>query len=304
MNPQPVFTLDDYENPEAPKGQRRIRADHFEVRDLSYDRNRSRQLIDLYKDSLIDPGYDPEQITEDESTWPSDRLELYIKRRSRGRAYVADFVYASKDLPVTVYGVFVDRGRGLEVAELELFRQQWGHFDKWGTFVGEAGVDESQPDEEPLITTDLLRQLPLGRIIARAQQSLADADTPGEKVEFGEDTLAGDGLERPTQAALDAAVTAAKRTKRGRPRLSADLLESVAYAYIDEAPAGAGLLRRLSLHFDRPASTIRDWVAAARREGYLTAAVRGQRGAGAGPNLPPRPSTTWSATPPASRHDP
>jgi hypothetical protein len=300
MTPKPVFTFDDYVNPEAPKGQRRIRADHFEVRDLSYDHNRTRQLMDLYKDALIDPGYDPEQITDDESTWPTDRLELYIKRRSRGKGYVADFVYASKDLPVTVYGVFVDRGRGLEIAELELFRPQWGHFDKWGTFVGEVDAGESRPDEGPIITTDLLRQLPLGRIIAKAQQSLADAGILGETVEFGEETLADDGLERPAKAALDAAVIGANRIKRGRPPLSTNLLKSVAYAYIDEAPLGVGLLSRLSRHFDRPASTIRDWVAAARREGYLTTAVRGQRGAGAGPNLPPRPSSTWSATPPSA----
>lgn len=298
MTPQPVFTSNDYDNPEASKGQRRIRADHFEVRDLSYDRDRPRQLLDLYKDSLFDPGYDKEQITENETTRPSDRLEMYIKRRSRGDGYVADFVYKSRNLPVIVYGVFVDRGRGLEVAELELFRQRWGYFDKWGSFVGEAAAGEAQLYEGPLITTDLLRQLPLGRIIAKAQQSLADADSQDDEIEFDEETLANDGLERPTQDALKVAATAAKRTKRGRPPLSTELLESIAYAYIDQAPAGVGLLRRLSLHFDRPESTIRDWIAAARREGYLTPAVRGQRGAGAGPNLPSRPSTTWSAAPP------
>lgn len=287
MTPQPEFTDADYEDPTAPVGKRRIRHDHMEVRDLSYDRNRMRQILDLHKDSLIDPGYDRDEISED-SPPVTERLELYIKRRSRGEGYISDFVYRSRDLmPLTVYGVLVDRGRGLEIGELELFRQHWGHFDKWGSYVGEQDP-EPQTDDGALITTDLLRRLPLGRIIALAQKSLAESDPNDPDWDGNEETLARDGLARSQRETIGAAALGAARTHRGRPRLPADLLEAVAYAYLNEAPKGVGLTRRLTLHFDRPEPTVRDWIAAARREGFLTQAVPGQRGAGAGPRLPAR----------------
>lgn len=85
--------------------------------------------------------------------------------------------------------------------------------------------------------------------------------------------------------ALEVGIRAAKDTKRGRPPLPESTLIDVAKAYLEEAPAGPGLLRRLSRRFDRPEPTIRDWVAAARREGYLTPAAAGRRGAGPGPRL-------------------
>jgi len=289
MTPKPVFTEADYDNPSAPEGQRHIRRDHFEVRDLSYDRNRTRQMLDLYKDALIDMGWDRDKIAtiEDEELLPRERLEMYLKRRSRGTGYVSDFVYRSRDFPMVVYGVLVDRGRGLEVGELELFRMRWGHFDEWGSFVGEQHA-EPQIDDRPLITPDLLRRLPLGRIIAMAQKSLAESDVEDPDWDNDEETLASDGLERSSRDALRVATEGAKRTQRGRPRLGDDLLMSVAYAYLDEAAHGVGLIGRLAERFDRPEPTVRDWIAAARREGFLTQGVRGQRGAGAGPRLPTR----------------
>ncbi len=73
----------------------RLPDDHIEVRDLSYDFTRTRQMYDLFKQSLFDPGFDHHHGNEP----PPDRLELYMKRRPRGAAYVADFVYLSRDLP-------------------------------------------------------------------------------------------------------------------------------------------------------------------------------------------------------------
>ncbi len=286
MTPKPEFTDADFEDPTALEGQRLVRHDHMEVRDLSYDRSRSRQLLDLYKDSLIDPGYDRDTISEERPP-AHERLEMYIKRRSRGEGYISDFVYRSRELPLTIYGVLVDRGRGLEIGELELFRPEWGHFDEWGSFVGEQHA-EPQTDDRPLITTDLLRRLPLGRIVAMAQRSLADSNPDDPDWEGHDETLARVGLARSQREAIGVAALGATRTHRGRPRLSADLLATVAYAYLDEAPKGTGLIKRLALQFDRPEPTIRDWIAAARREGFLTQAVRGQRGAGAGPRLPGR----------------
>ncbi len=75
--------------------------DHLEVRDLSYDFTRTRQMYDLFKQSLFDPGFDSPGDAP-----PPDRLELYMKSRARGAGYVADFVYTSRDLPVRVYGIW------------------------------------------------------------------------------------------------------------------------------------------------------------------------------------------------------
>jgi hypothetical protein len=57
--PKPKFGPDDYENPNAPEAEQRIRADHPAVRDLSYDEGRSRQYLDLWKQSLVETGPDP-----------------------------------------------------------------------------------------------------------------------------------------------------------------------------------------------------------------------------------------------------
>lgn len=290
MAPRDEFTAEDFENPDAPEGERRLRADHPLVRDLSYDRDRMRQLLDLWKQSFVsiarerEPGdVDP----HDESTWPRYRLELYMKERSRGPGYVSDFLYTTVELPVLVYGVFINRGRGLEIAELELFRSRWGYTDDEDdeTLQGDE-VSEEQHGERPLITSDLLRRIPLGLILAEAQKALAEDDWR----EDGIQVLMGswrtpDELTAQEVRVLESANKAAAETRRGRPELSDELLDEVARAYLREAAAGSGLTRRLALHFDRPEATVRDWVAAARRRGFLSAAVPGRRGAAPGPRL-------------------
>lgn len=292
MAPKPEYTRADYANPDAPEGERLLRPDHPSVRDLSYERSRARQLLDLYKGALFDPGWDRDEHMnpDDESTRQVERLELYIKERPRGVGYVADFVYSTQSLPVTIYGILINRGRGLEVAELELFRMHWGYFDDWDDFVGPEGMEpeDSDPEPEPpqLITSDLLRAIPLGRIVAMAQQSLAQEEwrTEGLVVLMGTDR-GPDELTTDEVNALEAANRAASQTKRGRPPLPESTLSAVAHAYLEEATRGPGLLKRISMQFDRPESTIRDWIAAARRDGYLTPAVPGRRGAGPGPRL-------------------
>ncbi len=285
-----TLSPDDYRNPDAPVDERRLRADHILVRDLSYDRCRMRQLLDLYKASLFDPGWTPGSVDpNDESTWQTERLEVYLKERPRGEGYVADFVYRAKDLPVVVYGVLVNRGRGLEVAELELFRPHWGYdFEDQYTGPDDADIQSSPDTEEAptLITSDLLRRIPLGTIVAQAQQVLAKVDwrAEGITVFMGPDRSA-DQLTPDERAAMENAVTAAGATKRGRPELPDDLLADVAQAYLQEAAVGAGLTRRLSERFDRPEATVRDWIAATRRRGYLSDAVPGRRGATPGPRL-------------------
>ncbi|GAA2558854.1 hypothetical protein GCM10009861_18700 [Neomicrococcus aestuarii] len=290
MAPKPEFTSDDYVDPNVPEDELRIRSDHPQVRDLSYDRSRMRQLNDLYKGAMFDPGWDRNDALDpdDESTWQTERLELYIKERARGKGYVSDFIYNSRDLPVTVYGILINRGRGLEIAELELFRTSWGYFDDWGDFVGEDGNDQQKERSEPeqLITSDVLRRIPLGRIVAMAQQSLAHEAwrTDGLQVLMGRDR-GPDELTSEEVNALESGARAAKQTKRGRPPLPDSTLTEIAHAYLEEAPAGVGLLKRLAARFDRPEATVRDWIASARREGFLTPAIPGKRGAGPGPRL-------------------
>jgi hypothetical protein len=293
MPPRPEFSAEDYENPDAPEGERRLRADHQEVRDLSYERSRQRQLVDLFKGAMFNPGFD--STPSDPDTWipQAERLEIYLKERPRGAGYVADFIYRSKTLPVLVYGVLINRGHGLEIAELELFRTSWGYFDERSEIVdGDSReidadqVEEGHAQGPSLITSDLLRRIPIGRIIALAQQQLAQDDwrSDGVMVLMGPDR----GPEELTAAettALESGVTAARLTRRGRPPLPADLLKQVANAYLEESPTGPGLLRRLSGRFERPEATIRDWIAAARAAGYLTPARHGRRGAGPGPRL-------------------
>ena len=79
----------------------------------------------------------------------------------------------------------------------------------------------------------------------------------------------------------------AHRKSPGRPRLPDDQLRDVAVAYLAELQNGRGVLRRLGERFERPEPTMRDWVRAARREGFLTPAKKaGSRGALPGPRLP------------------
>jgi hypothetical protein len=169
------------------------------------------------------------------------------------------------------------------------FRTHWGYFDDWGDFVGPEGAEPDDDEGEPepqLITSDVLRRIPLGRIIAMAQQSLAQEEwrTEGLRVLMGPDR-GPDELTQNEISALETGIRAANQTKRGRPPLPETTLIDVANAYLEEAAAGVGLLKRLSQRFDRPEPTIRDWIAAARREGYLTPAIAGKRGAGPGPRL-------------------
>lgn len=263
------------------------------IRDLSYTRSRIGQLVDLTKGSVFDMGFGPrdddvtaDQLDEDDE-WPSDRLEIYVKEHPRGPGYVCDVVYHSERLPVTVYAVLINRGQGLEVAELELFRRNWGYFDESDNYV--VPDVEAQPgsDDPPtLITGDILRRIPLGDIVARTQRWLADDSwrTEGIRSLPGPD-LRTDDLTDQQRRALENSSNSVPR-RRGRPELSDELLVDVAEAYIQEAGLGRGAIGRMADTFDRPEATIRDWISIARRRGYLAPTKPGRRSAAPGPRLP------------------
>jgi hypothetical protein len=299
--PKPIFTDDDFVNPDAPQGERHLKPDHWEVRDLSYDISRMRQRLDLMKQSIMVRTMDPWEaypgpggVPEDAIPGPS--LELFIKERPRGPGYVADFHYQSRDLPVSVYGILVNSGVGLEIAELELWQPRWGYWDDYETFVdrdewgklqrAQKGTDKPAPPRRIGITSDVLRRIPIGEIIAQAQRELADRSWEAEGIR----SLPGPALDvdqfpETTRQALETANALAEQPQRGRPPLDDELLQDLAHAYLREAVHGRGLTRRLAAHFNRPEPTIKDWIKAARERGFLSPAQPGQRGAGPGPSL-------------------
>lgn len=267
----------------------------LDVRDLSYSRSRVGQLLDLTKGSFFDMGFgprdedvaSPDDLDSDED-WPDNRLETYVKEKPRGPGYVCDIVYHSEQLPVIVYAVLINRGRGLEVAELELFRRDWGYFDGFDKYEPPESPEEPDSQNPPtLITSDVLRRIPLGDILTRTQRRLADDSwrTEGIRSYPGSDLTAADELTEEQRRALENSSTIGAR-RRGRPELSDELLVEVAEAYIWEAGRGRGALKRMAEIFDRPEATIRDWIALARRRGYLAPTKPGRRGAAPGHNLP------------------
>jgi hypothetical protein len=211
---------------------------------------------------------------------------------------VADFVYQATRIPFSVYGILVNEGSGLAVGELEFWRcRDRSYVDQWGDYVEpdewkriqaeeEPNDDESAPGPFIGITSALLRRIPIGWIVARSQEALVANDWETEGVHFVPGpTLAGDDLPEDVRDKLRSVNRLASLPKKGRPPLSDALLEQVSHAYLYEAARGAGMTSRLAAHFARPEPTIRDWVATARRRGFLSPAVRGRRGASPGPRL-------------------
>jgi hypothetical protein len=189
---------------------------------------------------------------------PGPSLELFIKERPRGPGYVADFLYQSHDLPVSVYGILVNSGFGLEICELELWQSHWGYWDDYGAFVDRDeweklqrgkrdGNDESTRLRRIGITSDVLRRIPIGEIIAHAQRELADRSWEVEGVRsLPGPTLDIEEFPEATRQALETANTLAEQPQRGRPPLDDELLQNVARAYLREAVHGRGLTRRLA----------------------------------------------------------
>jgi hypothetical protein len=165
--PRPEFGPDDYENPDAPEAEQRLRAHHPAVRDLSYDEGRARQYLDLWKQSLVEISLDPWEGTDPQDRHdaePAPSLELFVKERPRGRGYVCDFVYREAGLPVAVYGTLVNEGHGLIVNELELWRGGvtggWEYRDAWGDYVGpDADHDDAHSRPYSGISSSVLRRI-------------------------------------------------------------------------------------------------------------------------------------------------
>ncbi|MFD5177545.1 hypothetical protein ACFWM1_17175 [Nocardia sp. NPDC058379] len=83
---------------------------------------------------------------------------------------------------------------------------------------------------------------------------------------------------------------AAEMTAAARAAFRGVLLEvTTASDWIDtrsHAHWHLGAIARLAMTFDRREPTIRDWIAAARRRGFLAPVAPGRRSVAPGPNLP------------------
>lgn len=123
------------------------------------------------------------------------------------------------------------------------------------------------PSSEPVgLTHQLLRKVPLGKILAAARARLAQNESAHL-------TLAGG----PSASTLPP----------GRVQVTDDLLRQVASAYLEETRPGKdrAVLQRLAERFGRPKGTVRTWLGRAREEGWLGPGVQGRMGAEPGPRL-------------------
>jgi hypothetical protein len=110
------------------------------------------------------------------------------------------------------------------------------------------------------LTHKLLREVPLGEILAQARARVELADR-----------AANQPIRIPPQR---------------HATMTDEVLRDVARVYIKEcASGGRGVIGRMQERFGRPQGTIITWVSRARRDGWLGPGVKGRLGAEPGPKL-------------------
>lgn len=116
------------------------------------------------------------------------------------------------------------------------------------------------------VTRDLLRNLPIGDVLACARDYLRKQDQLTHSV---------------VTEAAEVPVTT------GRTKMTEDLLRQVALAYIEETAPGKdrGAMHRMVERFGRPEGTIQTWIKRARKEEWLAPGPSGRMGAEPGPRL-------------------
>jgi hypothetical protein len=127
-------------------------------------------------------------------------------------------------------------------------------------------VPDPEVDNEPgSVSSSVLRQVPIGAILAGAQAHFVGTHGPGIK-----------HFTKP-----------AERPSPGRTPLSDALLREVAEGYLAEVAPGKprGAIKRLAERMDKPQPTVSRWVGRARQDGWLGPAIPGREGADVGPRL-------------------
>lgn len=162
----------------------------------------------------------------------------------------ARFTCVPRDSALTISGVVKVTDRGIVITSME-----------WTT------------DAESGITAGMNRDFRVGELLAYIRTARAF-----------DDARRSFGLQSPPVTVVEPP----KRPRRGgRPSVTEEMMRTLALAYLEETTHGkpTGSVGRLALRFERPEETIRTWLARARKDGWLTAAVKGRRGAEAGPRL-------------------
>ena len=175
----------------------------------------------------------------------------------------------------------------------------------WGTlaltegrlYFAELSLAPQRPEQASL-NGRALRLIRLSPLLARAHAELASsAELASLARQLGwEDSPTA---EEQAELARAAANSSPKRRPPGRPSLGDQHYARIAHAYLDLQAQGygRGIIRALAEQEQRPWQTIRDWVAKARKRGFLSAGQQGRAGALPGPQLrdyhpenrPPRP---------------
>lgn len=172
------------------------------------------------------------------------------------RGVVAHFKHEADD-GWSVFGDVTRGSQGLVISRLEI----------------------TPAEESSGVTAALLRKIPVGEIVAavRTKAAWEAAQRAGTKVITGEEAVPG---------VFDEGDSAVVR-RSGRAPLTQDLLRQVAMAYIDENAPGkpSGAMKRIADSLGKPEQTARNWVARARRDGWLGPSVKGRTGAEPGPKL-------------------
>lgn len=128
-------------------------------------------------------------------------------------------------------------------------------------------LEVRSPASEPVgLTHQLLRKVPLGKILAVARARFAQNESAHLRLAGG-----------PSAGTLPP----------GRVQVTDELLRQVASAYLEETRPGKdrAVLQRLADRFQRPKGTVRTWLGRAREEGWLGPGVQGRPGAEPGPRL-------------------
>lgn len=137
----------------------------------------------------------------------------------------------------------------------------------------------SPPHGSSGVTAGLLRKIPVGEILTavRTKAAWEAAQRAGTRAVLGQEAVPGVFAEGDEEV----------QRRSGRAPLAQDLLRKVAMAYIDENAPGkpSGAMKRIAEEFGKPEQTVRNWVARARRDGWLGPSVKGRTGAEAGPKL-------------------
>lgn len=196
------------------------------------------------------PEPSPEQPESDEK--PID-LELEIPDpNERDAGAVAHFKHSSPE-GWRAAGTVSQGRRGLVISRLEV----------WPDAEGAAPLES--------VTSRTLRAIPLGYILSEVQRWTELLTFATVRVQTADEILAAHHPEGPSP---------------GRAPLPDELLRQVAEGYLAETSRGLrGAVKRLSDQLGRPEKTVSNWVAKARRDGWLGPASQGRAGATPGPRL-------------------